>query len=294
MRDLNELQIFTLIVQEMSFTRAADALEISKAAASRAIASLENRLATRLFERTTRRVRLTEAGEIYLAYARRAMEEAESAEAAVFKLADQPRGTLRVAMPVTLAQSSVAPKLARFLQTYPELRLDITLKGGQIDPIAQRVDVAFQTTRPETDSQLIQKRMTTVPLGLYASRQYVATAPPLRGPQDLVQHSCLTLTADREGTTWKLYKSGKVQEIRLRGRVSVGDPVIHHRLCLDGAGIAILPHWLVREGVNKNQLVDVLPEWMPSPIELYVIYPTRLSMTPKLNAFLKFMKNIVP
>ncbi len=294
MNDLNELQIFTLVVQEMSFTRAALALEISKAAASRAIASLESRLATRLFERTTRRLRLTEAGEMYLTYARRAMEEAEGAEAAVSKLADQPRGTLRVAMPVTLAQSSVASKLSRFLQTYPELRLDITLKGGQIDPIAQRVDVVFQTTRPEADSQLIQKRMTVVPLGIYASRQYLAAAPPLHGVQDLVQHSCLTLTTAREGTIWKLHKDGKVQEVRLRGRVSVGDPVIHHRLCLDGVGIAILPNWLAQDGVTKRQLVRVLPEWLPSPIELYVIYPTRLSMTPKLNAFLKFMKEVVP
>ena len=294
MKDLNELQIFTLIVQEMSFTRAAMALEISKAAASKAIASLEHRLATRLFERTTRRLRLTEAGEIYLTYARRAIEEAEGAEAAVSRLADQPRGTLRVAMPVTLAQSSVAPRLARFLETYPELRLDITLKGGQIDPIAQRVDVAFQTARPEIDSQLIQKRIITVQLGIYASRQYLAAALPLRGPQDLVQHACLTLTATRAGTTWKLHKDGKVQDVRLRGRVSVGDPVIHHRLCLDGAGIAILPNWLVHDGVSKKQLLRVLPGWIPSPIELYVIYPTRLSMTPKLNAFLTFMKSVVP
>ena len=173
MKDLNELQIFTTVVQEMSFTRAAMALEISKAATSKAVASLESRLTTRLFERTTRRLRLTEAGEIYLTYTKRAMEEAESGEAAVSRLADQPRGTLRVAMPVTLAQSSVAPRLSRFLQTYPELRLDITLKGGQIDPIAQRVDVVFQTARPETDSQLIQKRMVVVRLGIYASRQYL-------------------------------------------------------------------------------------------------------------------------
>ncbi len=222
------------------------------------------------------------------------MEEAESGEAAVSKLADQPRGTLRIAMPVTLAQSSVAPRLTRFLQTHPELRLDITLKGGQIDPIAQRVDVVFQTTRPETDSQLIQKRMVTVQLGIYASQQYLAASPALREPQDLVQHSCITLTAAREGSSWKLHKDGKVQEVRLRGRVSVGDPVIHHRLCLDGAGIAILPNWLVPEGVRKKQLVRVLPEWIPSPIELYVIYPTRLSMTPKLNAFLEFMKGVLP
>jgi DNA-binding transcriptional LysR family regulator len=222
------------------------------------------------------------------------MEEAADGEAAVSKLADQPRGTLRVAMPVTLAQSSVAPKLAGFLQTYPELRIEITLRGGQIDPIAQRVDVAFQTTRPETDSQVIQKRMIKVQLGIYASSQYLKAACMPRSPQELTQHSCLTLTTAREGTNWSLHKDGKMQEVRLRGKVSIGDPVIHHRLCRDGAGIAILPNWLVQDDVRKKHLVRVLAEWTPSPIELYVLYPTRLSMTPKLNVFLKFMESVVP
>ncbi len=294
MRDLNELAIFTTIVEKMSFTRAAEALEVSKAAASKAIVTLEARLGTRLFERTTRRLRLTEAGEVYLEYARRAMEEADEGEAAVTKLTEKPRGILRVAMPVTLAQSSVAPRLARFLEQYPELRIDITLKGGHIDPIAQRVDVVFQTARPEVDSQTIQKRMIVVQLGIYASPQYLSLAPLLHLPSDLVHHSCLTLTGAREGTIWLLQKDGKSQEIRLRGRVVVGDPVIHQRLCLDGVGVAILPHWLAKDSIRKRQLVRLLPEWSPSPIELYVLYPTRLSMTPKLNAFLKFMEGVVP
>ena len=294
MKDLNEVAIFTLIVQEMSFTRAADALEISKAAASKAIARLEGRLGARLFERTTRRVRLTEAGEIYLDYARRALEEVEDGEAAVSKLTEQPRGTLRVAMPVTMAQSSVAPKLARFLARYPELRLDIALKGGQIDPIAQRFDVVFQTMRPEVDSQLIQKRMITVGLGIFGSPAYISSAPPLRSPQDLTQHSCLTLTASRGGTNWTLHKGGKAQEIRLRGRIAIGDPLIHQRLCLDGVGIAILPNWLIQNQVRKRQLLRVLPDWVPSPIEVFVLFPTRLSMTPKLNVFLAFIQDVVP
>ena len=294
MRNLNELAIFTLISQEMSFTRAADHLQISKAAASKAISSLETRLGTRLFERTSRRLRLTEAGETLFTYAQRAIEEADDGEAAVSKLTEKPRGTLRVAMPVTLAQSSVAPKLARFLRLYPELRLDVTLKGGQIDPIAQRVDVAFQTTRPEVNSNVIQQRMVTVQLGIYASPDYLMNAPPLRSPQDLVQHSCLTLTSAREGIKWALYKDGKRWEVRLRGRVAIGDPVVHQRLCLDAAGIAILPNWLVKENVKNNYLFRVLPEWTPAPIELYVLYPTRLSMTPKLKVFMNFIEEIMP
>jgi DNA-binding transcriptional LysR family regulator len=294
MRDLNELAVFAAIVDEMSFTRAADALEISKAAASKAVANLEARLGARLFERTTRRLRLTEAGEIYLSYARRALEEAHEGEAAVTKLNEKPRGTLRVVMPVTLAQASVAPKLARFLRRYPELRLEIVLKGGQTDPIAQRVDVVFQTARPTVDSQVIQKRVLTVQMGIYASADYLAAASPVRSPPDLLQHSCLTLTAAREGTTWTLQRDGKVQEIRLRGRIAVGDPAIHLRLCLDGVGIAILPHWLANEYTRKQQIVRVLPDWTPSPIELYVLYPTRLSMTPKLKVFLDFMEAVVP
>ncbi len=294
MRDLNELSIFAAIVDENSFTRAADALEISKAAVSKAISRLEARLGARLFERSTRRLRLTEAGETYLRYSRRALEEADEAEAAITKLNEKPRGTLRVVMPVTLAQGSVAPQLARFLRRYPELRLEISLGGGQIDPIAQHVDVVFQTAKPTADSQLIQKRMLKVQMGIYASPDYLTSAPPLRSPQDLLQHSCLTLTAMREGTKWNLQKSGKLQEIRIRGRLAIGDPVIHLRLCLDGVGIAILPNWLAEDHTRKQRIVRVLPDWTPSPIELYVLYPTRLSMTPKLKAFLEFIEAVVP
>lgn len=294
MRDLNELQIFTLVGQELNLTRAAAALEISKATVSRAIMSLETRLATRLFERTTRRLVLTEAGEAYLIYARRAVEEAESADAAVWQLSGEPRGTLRVAMPVTLARSSVAPRLSRFLRKHPELRIEMTLRGGQIDPIAQRLDVAFQTARPSTDSQTIQKRIRVIELGIYATKGYLSAAPPLRSPQDLPQHACFTMTTEHEGTTWTLSKDGRTQDVRLRGRVSVGDPVVHHYLCLGGVGLAILPHWLAQEDVKRKRLLRVLPDWRPNPMELYVLYPTRLSVTPKLTAFMKFIESVVP
>ncbi len=294
MNDFNEVVIFTQVVQEMSFTRAAGALQISKAAVSRAIASLEERLKTRLFERTTRRLRLTEAGQTFLCYAKRAVEETQQGEAAVSRLTERPRGTLRVVLPVTLAQSSVALKLARFLKAYPEMTLDLQLKGGQTDPIAQHVDVVFQTARPVRDSQLIQRRLVTVQMGLYAGPQYLASAPPLRFPQDLAHHSCLTMADTPDGKKWRLMKDNKPCEVRVGSRVSVGDPIIHHRMCVDGAGVAILPNWVITDEVSKRRLQRVLPEYMPSPIELYVIYPSRLSMTPKLKVFVNFIKSVVP
>ncbi len=290
MKDLNELQIFAAIAQKMSFTRAAEGLGISKAAVSRALVSLEARLGARLFERTSRQLALTEAGEIYLRHATSAMEHAEQAEAAVASLNEQPRGTLRVVMPVTLARTFVAPRLAAFLREYPDLRIEIVLRGGQIDPIAHRVDVAFQTARPETDAQTIQKRLVTLPLGIYASPEYLAQAGVLEAPADLQQHSCLMIATGHQGATWVLHKDSSVQEVRLRGRATVGDPGILAQLCKDGAGVAILPEWIVRENVEKRYLVRVLREWTPAPIELYMLYPTRLSVTPKLRVFLKFME----
>jgi DNA-binding transcriptional LysR family regulator len=101
-------------------------------------------------------------------------------------------------------------------------------------------------------------------------------------------------TGARERTKWILYSNGKVHEIHLRGRIAVGDPAIQQRLCLDGAGIAILPNWIALDNVRRKQLLRVLPEWTPASLELYVLYPTRLSMTPKLNAFLRFMDDVVP
>jgi DNA-binding transcriptional LysR family regulator len=293
MKNLNELQIFVAVARQRSFTRAAASLEISTAAVSRAVMSLEKRLAVRLFERTTRRLVVTEAGEIYLAAARRALDEAEFADAAVSQLTGQPRGTLRVAMPVTLARSSVAPRLADFLRTYRELRIEMTLRGGRIDPIAERLDIAFQTL-PSKDSQIIQKRIAVVEQGLFATKRYLASAPRLRTPRDLAQHACLTMSTEHEGTTWTLRKGGRVEEVRLRGRVSVGDPFVHHQLCLDDAGIAVLPYWLARPDGRTHPLVRVLPGWTPPPVELYMLYPTRLSVTPKLKAFLAFVESVVP
>ena len=290
MTDLNELQIFAAIAREMSFTRAAQWLGISKAGVSRALVSLEARLGARLFERTSRQLVLTEAGETYLRHAKSAMEQAEQADAAVASLNEQPRGTLRVVTPVTLARAFVAPRLAAFLREYPDLRIEIVLRGGQIDPIAHRVDVAFQTARPETDAQTIQRRLASAPLGIYASPEYLARAGVLGSPYDLQQHSCLLITTGHQGTTWLLHKGNSVQEVHLHGRATVGDPGILARLCRDGAGVAILPEWIVRETAEAPFLVRVLPEWTPAPIELYMLYPTRLSMTPKLRAFLKFIE----
>ena len=111
---------------------------------------------------------------------------------------------------------------------------------------------------------------------------------------ELIRHACITLTTSREGTTWRLRRDNKVEEVRLRGRVSVGDTMIHHQLCRDGAGVAMIPEWQVDADVKRKRLVRVLPEWKPSPIELYALYPTRLSMTPKLNAFLRFVETTLP
>jgi DNA-binding transcriptional LysR family regulator len=231
----------------------------------------------------------------YPVFSRRGGVYEHDGEAAVTKLNEKPRGTLRVVMPVTLAQASVGPKLARFLRRYPEMRLEISLRGGQIDPVAQRVDVVFQTAKPTADSQVIQKRLRRVQMGIFASPDYLRSAPPLRSPQDLLQHSCLTLTATREGASWTLQKAGgKAQEIRVRSRIAIGDPVVQLRLCLDGVGLAVLPHWLTDDHTRKQEIVRVLPDWTPSPIELYVLYPTRLSMTPKLQAFLNFIEGVAP
>lgn len=295
MNDFNEIAIFAAVAQEMSVTRAAAVLGISKAAVSRSVTRLEARLGTRLFERNTRRLRLTEAGEACLVHARLAVEEGQQAERSVFRLSDRPRGTLRAVLPVILAQFSVAPQLARFLATYPELALDLQLRGGQNDPIAQHVDVAFQTARPAKNSQLIQKRLFTVWTGLYASPQYLTNSGPLQSHDDLTKHSCLIPKDSVTGRkTLRLKKDRREYEVNVGGRLSVGDPVVQHRLCLDGGGVAVLPTWLITTELTSGSLTKVLPDYSPPSIELYVIYPTRLSMTPKLKVFIEFVKSVAP
>ena len=294
MIDLNDLQCFVHVSRAQSFTRAAKRLGVPKSNISRAIRRLENRLGVRLVERTTRKVALTEVGEVYLSRCQRMMEEAEQADLAVGALQGKPRGTLRVGAPVAFARSILGPVMGEFLRLYPELRLHLQLLNGNESPREGSFDVVVQAGVLE-DSGLLVKPLMQVRLGAYASPAYLLDQKLPETPADLVGLSCITTTCDTLGepgefTTWRLCRGAELKEVKVSARVSVPDPTINHQLALAGAGIALLAQSVVRADVEQGRLIRILPEWEPAPVELHALYPSRLDSSPKVRAFLGFLR----
>jgi DNA-binding transcriptional LysR family regulator len=289
MTDLNELQIFVQVAQTHSFTLAAKRLGVPKSAASRGLARLEQRLGVRLLHRTTRRVTLTDGGEVYLQHCQRVLEEAEQADLAVSALQATPRGWLRVGAPLTFARFFLGELLDTFLARYPELRVHVLLRGADITPPDANLDVLIQTG-PLEDSRLLVKRLGFGLRGIYASSTYVEKQGSPDSPAGLRQHSCITTGETGASATWRIRRGSDVEEVQLSPRVSVADPSIHHQLTLAGVGIAILPQELAAEDQKEGRLVRVLAAWEPDPVELYAVYPSRLSQTPKLRVFLQWLE----
>ncbi|HEX3570613.1 MAG TPA: LysR family transcriptional regulator [Acidobacteriaceae bacterium] len=294
MVNLNELQFFIQVSQAQSFTRAAKRLGVPKSSVSRAILRLENRLGVRLVERTTRRVALTEIGELYLHRCKRVVEEAEQADLAIGALQATPQGTLRVGAPVAFARSILGPTLGEFLAMYPEVRLRLQLLNGNEATPEGAFDVVVRAGVLE-DSGLLVKPLMRIRLGAYASPRYLQNRKLPDTPADLLQLSCITTSCDTHGetgdfTTWRLRSGVELKEIRVDARVSVPDPTINHQLALAGAGVALLAQSVVQEDIEHGRLIRILPNWEPEPVELHALYPSRLDSSPKVRAFLQFLR----
>jgi DNA-binding transcriptional LysR family regulator len=293
--DLNEIQFFARVAEERSFTQAARRLRVPKSTVSRAVHQLERRLGVRLLERTTRRVSLTEVGEIYLNHCRQVMEKAEEAERSVGNLLARPRGLLRVGVPAPFARYVLAPILGEFLALYPELQVDVQLLSSIALPRDLNLDVLV-SVGPGGNSDWLVRWLMRVRQGIYASPEFLARHGHPETPANLRGLPCVTTTCDLVGgepassVTWRLHRGNEAADVKMEARVTVADPEINRQLALAGAGIAALSHGLVRTDVEAGRLVRLLPAWEMDPIEVYAYYPSRLSASPKVRALLEFLK----
>jgi len=294
MIDLNELQFFVQVSRTQSFTLAAKHLGVPKSSVSRAIVRLEGRLGVRLVERTTRKVGLTEAGEIYLDRCQRMLEEAEQADLLMGAMHAQPRGRLRVGAPAVFARLILGPILGDFLALYPELRLQLQQLGGEDAPSVRNLDVAIRPG-PLEDSGLLARPLLRIRVGAYASPRYLGKRALPDSPTALRELNCITASCGvsgelAESAIWRLRRGAELQEVRVESRVSVPDPMISHQLALAGMGVALLSQSAMRADVEQGRLVRLLPEWEPDAVELHAVYPTRLNSSPKVRAFLQFLR----
>ena len=291
--NLNELQYFSLVAQTKSFTLAAERLKLPKSSVSRAITSLEKRLGVQLLQRTTRHVRLTEAGKLYLAHCQRAIEEAELGEIAIGAMMANPKGTLHIGTHIGFARFVLEPLLNKFLLLYPEVNVHIDLLQTKERQSDEGLDLVVRTG-PLEDSGWLVTPLMGVRFGLYASPALLKRHRRPESPADLQQYPCIVSNCTPLGQPdgfgmWRLQREREVREVQVIARVAAPDPSVHHQLALHGVGVAMLGQSEVVEDLQERKLVRLLPEWEPEPIELYALHPSRLAASPKVRVLLEFL-----
>ncbi|WP_095153579.1 LysR substrate-binding domain-containing protein [Pseudomonas sp. Irchel 3E13] len=287
MQDLNDLFYFARVVEAGGFAAAGRQLGIPKSRLSRRIAELEERLGTRLLQRTTRQLKLTAVGERYLRHCQAMLLEAEMADEAVASMTSEPRGRLRVSSPVGLAHAFLPEVITRFLALYPHVQLEMVLVNRRVDLINEGIDVALRVRDlGDEDPALVTRRLNRAQMQLVASPDF-ARQHPVQHPNELAALPVLgAVEADRLVHLRLMDKDGQREELSLEARLGIDDFVVRKAAVLAGLGFTALPLLHCEAELASGELVRLLPDWsMPSGY-LQAVYPHRRGVLPAVRAWI--------
>lgn len=283
---LNDMALFVEVVKARSFRRAAETIGMPNSTLSRRIGVLEKAIGLRLLHRTTRRIELTEAGQLYFERCKRIVGEARLAHEQLGEILAQPSGVLRASLPVDFANIYLAPLIAEFARRYPGISFELDLTSRRVDLVAEPFDVAIRMGE-SPDSTLIARQLARLPRYLYASPRYLERSGEPGQPADLAQHECLRLRAQAD--TWTLHHAGEAVEVEIGGRFRLNSIGMIRRLATLDLGIAMLIEEIVAEDLADGRLRRVLPQWQGTPIPVYAITETRL-LPAKTQRFIEFLR----
>jgi DNA-binding transcriptional LysR family regulator len=281
--DLNEAAVFVRVVQAGSFSAAARQLELPVSTVSTRVARLEKRLGLTLLQRTTRRLRLTEAGDLYYQHASAGLAHMLDAEAAVTASTREPRGLLRVTAPSDFGDAIMARLISGLRRDYPKVNVELMLTDRAVDLVAEGMDVAIRAGVLQ-DSTLVAKRIGVVCWALFASPDYLRKAPPLTRPEGLCKHNCLQF-APLGKDHWSLAAGKRSVVVPMAGQVLVNDFGVIRTMALAGEGIALLPTYVARAETDGGRLVRLLSEWRARADPVHLVYPRQRFVPPKLRVF---------
>lgn len=283
MLDLTDLRAFARIADLGSVSGAARSLGSPKSSVSRSLARLEDAIGAVLIERSTRHLRLTDAGLLLQRHARRILDDVGEAENAVGGLVGVPRGTLRVSAPFTFAAGPLAPMLPPFLARHPEVRVVLTVDNRPVDLLTEEVDVAIRIG-PLRDSGLIARRLATFALWPCASPAYLAERGTPGTVADLGGHT-LIAHADRRSTWRARTPAGAVHEVETVPGTVVPEPAVVRTMLIGGAGIGWLPDFHAADAIADGTLVRVLPDHDGDTVDAHALYPSHRSLSAKVRVF---------
>lgn len=283
------LETFSAVVENGSFTAAADALGISKPVVSKQVSQLEKQLGVQLLQRTTRRLHLTHAGEIFASYSHRIMSDVREAEQSVLPLQSEPQGRLRIMTPESLAISLLPEVLLSFQQKFPKIELDMHVSGRLVDLVDEGIDVALRVGK-QKDSSLITRLL--MPCGLHAcaSPEYLKKHGKPEHPCELETHNCLVYSQLPNPDHWQFRDDqGKDISIKVNGNLRSGMGSILMNAAQNGSGIFVGPTFMIASALKEGRLETVLDQYTPMTTGLYVVYPYSKLVSTKVRAFVDFI-----
>ena len=292
--ELDTLQMALEVARQGSFAAVARDRNLDPSSISRAIALLEAQLGFRLFQRSTRRLTVTEAGDLYLERLRLLVEELHKARDDALAINTGPRGTLRLTASVAFGQLWLLPHIAQFRQQYPELRLELLLTDIPLDLVRDRIDLAIRLgPRMKGDFERIQLFETRY--RVCASPAYLAKCPPIRVPEDLSEHDCLRFTLPGFRSQWTIRdRQGAVKPIAIDGAIACSNALALRQLTLAGSGPTLLADWAIFSDLETGQLQEILPQYEVTATTFstaaWLLYPSRTFLPHKVRVMLDFLQ----
>lgn len=285
---LTSMAVFVCAAEKRSFAAAAEVFGISPTMVGKHVRFLEDKLGTKLLNRTTRQQSLTEVGQIYFGRCKQLLTDLEEADACGDEMRIKPRGTLKVHAPITFGTQRLASALKIYAQRYPDVQIDLTLSDRNIDLVEEGFEVAIRVGYL-ADSGLVARPLKDYQMWLCASPEYLATAGTPQTPQDIAQHNCLSYAYWHKKNLWKISKDGHTETIQIKGQLTINNGQALRAAAIAGLGIIMQPEVLVGDAVVNGQLVRLLPDYDLPSRPMHVVYPPDRRPTPKLRTFIDFV-----
>lgn len=288
MEDLERMAIFARVVEDKSFSAAARHLNLSKSLVSKQVTQLEKSVGARLLNRTTRALSLTEAGAAFYEHCARIVEELEEAKLAVGRLHSEPRGLLRISVPVAFGRLHIATVLPEFLAAYPDLKIDMVTTDRFVDLAEEGYDVVIRIA-DQLAPTLVARKLAPVHRKMVATPDYFSRHGVPKTPEDLERHNCLTYTYFNPQDPWRLRGPDGDISVRASGNLRVNDDDALAEAVLRGLGLALLPTFIIGKELQAGRLESVLSQYIPLERHIYAVYLANRHVSAKVRAFIDYL-----
>ena len=289
--NLNEIAVYVKVVETGSFIGAAKALDMPKSTVSSWVSSLEKRLGVTLIRRTTRKLHITEAGQLYYKKCLGAISQIMTAEEEVSIGQSAPQGLLRITAPVELGGAILPNVIEEFSKKYPSVELEVILTDRTTDLVSEGIDIGIRTGNLK-DSSLIAKKLGAIYFAPFASTKYLKKNKEPKHPKDLEHHDLISFTP--LGTDiWNLLGPKEKQSIKVSNKVAINDLNLIKSLTISGHGISLIPTFLCYQEVKAGKLIRVLNNWKTDLRPVHFVYPSQKFVSPKIKAFIEVATDII-